>query len=239
MRLRQRSKSTLRATQRWLVRSVALVAGGYGHKVFCVGRNKTGTTTMSTLLANLGYRMGPQYEAERFVNDYQHDMQQPFWDWVDAHEAFQDVPFSNSWFLPELYARYPDALYILTLRDPEEWFKSLTNHHFGALGLARDAGSKEIADALRESTYVAPGWMYRNQMKQYDITSDDLFYDRDHYIRNFEEHNALVRDTIPDRQLLEIDVTRPGVSSSLIFEFLGIPSLPFLSRSMPHMNRRR
>ena len=85
--------------------------------------------------------------------------------------------------------------------------------------------------------YVAPGWMYTNQIKQCHIPSDEQFYDRDHYIRNFEEHTARFRDTIPDRELLEIDVTRFGESRK-IFEFLAVPALFFL-RSMPHMNRRR
>lgn len=34
-------------------------------KVFCVGRNKTGTTTLFDALQGLGYRMGDQLTAEK------------------------------------------------------------------------------------------------------------------------------------------------------------------------------
>ena len=228
----------LRCWRRRVVRQINTRAGVYRQKVFCVGRNKTGTTTMNTVLTDYGFRMGPQREAERFVHDHKWTMQPSFWDWVDAYEAFQDAPFSNTWFLPELYARYPDALYILTVRDPEDWFESLTKFHFGILGLKHDAGPSEIARRLRDNTYVAPGYLYSNQLKQFGLTSDDQLYDRDRYIKNYEDHNALVRRTIPAGQLLEIEIGRHTDTFS-VCQFLGMPVPSLMKRPMPWMNRRK
>jgi hypothetical protein len=227
----------LRNWRRRAVRQINKRAGVYRQKVFCVGRNKTGTTTMQTVLTDYGFRMGPQREAERFVHDHQRDMQPSFWDWVDAHEAFQDVPFSTTWLLPELYARYPDALYILTVRDPDDWFESLTKFHARISGLQNDAERAELARGLRDSTYIAPGYRYAGTIRQYGITSDDQLYDRDLYIRNYEDHNALVRRTIPAGQLLEIDIGNHS-DTSAVCRFLGMPAPSLMKRPMPWMNRR-
>lgn len=221
-----------------LMRLVNERAGAYRQKVFCIGRNKTGTTTMDAVLRYYGFRMGPQHEAERFVHEHRWVMQKPFWDWVAAHEAFQDVPFSNSWFLPELYARYPDARYILTLREPADWFESLTNHHLGAVGLHRGAARAEIARRLRDNSYVAPGWLYRNHVKQFAITSDAQLYDRDRYIRNYEDHTALVRRTVPAAQLLEIDLAKHP-DTAAICRFLGLAAPALMKTPMPWRNRRK
>ena len=227
----------LRHWRRRVVRQINKRAGVYRQKVFCVGRNKTGTTTMTTVLTDYGFHMGPQREAELFVHDHQWNMQPSFWDWVDTHEAFQDIPFSNTWFLPELYARYPDALYILTVRDPEDWFESLTKFHSRISGLQNDAERAKLICGLRKSTYVAPGFRYYGHLKQFGITLDDQLYDRDKYIQNYEYHNALVRRTIPAEQLLEIEIAKHN-DTFLICQFLGMLTPSLMKRPMPWMNRR-
>ena len=236
MNVSGRAKSTAVRARRRFIRQVNSLAGVYRKKVFCVSRNKTGTTTMKELLTHYGYRLGPQAEAERFVWEHEWNMGPAFWEWVDRHEAFQDVPFSSSWFLPELYARYPDAKYVLTLREPGEWFESIANHHFGKLGLPRDADPAEIAERLRADTYVAPGYLHGTHTRQFAIASDDQLYDREHYVRNLEDHNALVRRTIPADQLLEVDIPNTPDTGD-ICAFLGIPTA--LKRPMLWANRRR
>ena len=44
-------------------------AGVYRPKVSCIGRNKTGTTSMAALLEHYGFRVGPQREVERLLLD--------------------------------------------------------------------------------------------------------------------------------------------------------------------------
>lgn len=236
MNVSTRAKKRAIMLRRHAIRKVNAMAGVYRDKVFCVGRNKTGTTTMKEVLSHYGYRLGPQAEAERFVWEHQWNMGPAFWDWVDRHEAFQDVPFSSSWFLPELYERYPDARYVLTVRDPDEWFESIANHHLGKFGLSRDAGPAEIAGRLEADEYVARGYFHGTHTRQFAITSDDQLYDREHYVSNLEAHNALVRRTIPADKLLEIDIPNTP-DTGRICAFLGIPSV--LKRSMPRANRRR
>jgi hypothetical protein len=39
-------------------------------KVFCIGQNKTGTTSMGELLRSLGYKLAPQEPAEMMIDDW-------------------------------------------------------------------------------------------------------------------------------------------------------------------------
>ena len=157
---------------------------------------------------------------------------------MDAHEAFQDVPFSNTELLPELYARYPDALYILTIRDPEDWFESLKKFHLKILGLQRDADPAAMARGLKENTYITPGFLYRTHIWQYGMMDDDDFYNHDHYIQNYSYHNNLVRRTIPADQLLEIEIAK-HTDTLLISQFLKLPFPQSTKRKMPWLNQTK
>lgn len=160
------------------IRAVNARAGVYRTKVFCIGRNKTGTTSMAALLEHYGFRVGPQREVERLLLDLGWTPGARLWEFVESHEAFQDVPFSSSWLLPELFARYPEARYVLTTRDPEAWYASLKNHHFTQMGLAPTASSSDVSSALRADDYVAPGWRYENHCRQFGIEREEQLYDR-------------------------------------------------------------
>ena len=117
-------------------------------KVFCVGRNKTGTSTMEAIFRCYKYRVAPQRTAEWLS----YTAPRLLWPFVERFDAFQDAPFSHTFFIEHLYSRYPDALYILTTRDPNKWFESMINHHFSLFGLPHDAPKSDIARAMRKSS---------------------------------------------------------------------------------------
>lgn len=210
--------------------------GCYARKVFCVGRNKTGTTTMEAVLRLYRYRVAPQARTERLLHDGRGALGPEFRAWMARWEAFQDAPFSATWCVEEIFALHPDALYILTRRDPEQWFASLVNHHFSLFGLPHDASRAEVARALRENAYIAPGHLDAFHRRQFAIASDDQLYDKALYIENLRAHEAAVRALIPKPQLLEIDVSEHA-DTGAICRFLGIPEA--LAAPMPRENRRR
>ena len=53
--------------------------------------------------------------------------------------------------------RYPNALYVLSIRDEEEWFESLINHHCEHLKLPRTASNEELKAKMQADNYIAPG----------------------------------------------------------------------------------
>ena len=63
-------------------------------KVFCIGANKTGTTSIAALLESLGYRLAPQIEAERMIDDWSRRDFRRLLKFCEKYDAFQDVPFS-------------------------------------------------------------------------------------------------------------------------------------------------
>lgn len=95
-------------------------------KVFGIGLNKTGTTSLGACLERLGYRtkgcskkltrgllLDGNYEDTNYT--------------VENYDAFQDWP----WPLIYQYLdkNWPGSKFVLTLRkDPEKWLKSLKRH---------------------------------------------------------------------------------------------------------------
>lgn len=64
-------------------------------KFFCIGRNKTGTTSLKSAFEDLGYPVGNQRKAEILTGKYYFEGNfQPIVDYCKTAQVFQDVPFS-------------------------------------------------------------------------------------------------------------------------------------------------
>jgi hypothetical protein len=132
-------------------------------------------------------------------------------DWdvlMRPYTAQVDWPGGSFW--PELAAANPDALVILSVRDPESWYKSCSNTIF--------AGMNEMAAGGDE-------WMAAMLRLLADRFSDKL-EDKDAMISAFEKHNDAVRKGVPKDRLLEWTASDGW---DPICERLGlaVPSEPF------------
>lgn len=105
-------------------------------KVFGIGFQKTGTTTLLAVFRALGYHC-KDYGKELLPALMRGDLQ-PVFDVVDQHDAFEDNPWPLLY--RELDAQYPGSKFILTLRDESQWIKSVVNH----LGYLPDAMQKLV-----------------------------------------------------------------------------------------------
>lgn len=95
------------------------------HKVFGIGFQKTGTTTLGVMLGQLGYRVTGYYPFRDLAGDPTVD-----WERIGAraaglmadHDAAKDTPW------PLLYRQmdiaFPGAKFIHVTRDPEAWIAS-------------------------------------------------------------------------------------------------------------------
>ena len=83
-------------------------------KIFGIGLSRTGTTSLDTLLKQLGY------ESHHFVPEL---FGTPDWSKADQSDALMDSP------IPLLYKecdeRYPGSKFILTTRDVDKWLTSM------------------------------------------------------------------------------------------------------------------
>lgn len=178
-------------------------------KIFGIGLNKTGTTTLAKCLEMLGfekhlscrndllekYRLGNIEEVLKVADDYR---------------TFEDWPWPLIY--KELYDRYREsALFILTVRkSPDKWVESLKNHSLRT-------------HPVHHSRRLAYGYDYPHG------------FEEEHKLM-YENHNVEVRHFFQTRgaghQLLEL-CWEAGDGWKKLCEFLALP-VPDVP--LPHEN---
>ncbi|QQS39782.1 MAG: hypothetical protein IPM63_10370 [Acidobacteriota bacterium] len=198
-------------------------------KVFCVGRNKTGTTSLAEVFRDLGFSVGSQKKAERFVKDYSRGNWKPLIRHCRTAEVFQDAPFSWPYTWLILHEHFPSAQFVLTTRDPEEWYESVVRFH--GKKFSRDGGVPTKED-LMAAEYNYKGMMWDFNRAIYKTPENDP-YNKEEMIRNYETHNYSIRHFFKDRpNFIEIDVSVDRDYLRLC-DFLGRE--PVANR-FPHLN---
>lgn len=93
---------------------------GHKTKVFCIGFQKTGTTSMGAALEMLGYRMtGGNWARDPEVSRV---ALQRALETAQHYDAFQDNPWPLLY--REMDQAFPGSKFIMTIRPPEQWIKS-------------------------------------------------------------------------------------------------------------------
>lgn len=93
-------------------------------KVFGVGMHKTSTTSLASALYLLGYSVGGYFDTGQF--DTPEALLQTVLDEAAKRDAVQDVPWPQ--FYKELDEQFPGSKFVLTLRDPDRWLRSVVKH---------------------------------------------------------------------------------------------------------------
>jgi hypothetical protein len=190
------------------------------------GLGRTGTTSLQAALQQL---LGApcHHMMELFV----HPEQVPTWhaavrgedvDWTTFladYAAVVDWPSASFW--PELVEHHPDAVVLLSTRDPHQWYESARNTIFPVL--FDEAGEDR-----------SPEW------KEWHAMVHDLFAtrfttdldDEDAAIAAFEAHYAAVRAAVPAERLLEWSVADGWAPLCSALD-VPVPDEPF-----PRLNTR-
>lgn len=145
-------------------------------KIFCVGFQKTGTTSLGAALEILGYRtcgyhpfrdLSKHTDAERLPEL----IKERALDLLADHDAFKDTPW------PLLYrecdVEYPGSKFIHVVRDEERWIESVVKD-FGSHTNAIHAwiyGADAAAPQGREAVYLA-------RYRRHNLEVCDYFKDR-------------------------------------------------------------
>lgn len=206
-------------------------ATGSGRKVFCVGRNKTGTTSLEAALRSLGFRMGLQARGEMLMRDWARRDFTRILALCRTADAFQDVPFSCDHTFRVLDEQFPGSKFILTIRDsPEQWYESLVRFHTRIVR----KGRLPTADDLKAFHYRYPGYLWDSAQFVYGVDEAAL-YDREIYISHYRSHNQRVVEYFRNRpdQLLVLNVAERDAMEKLC-AFLGVDRQ---AQAMPYLNR--
>lgn len=189
-------------------------------KYFCIGRNKTGTTSIKKAFEDLGYRVGDQRSAELLSDKYYFKGNfAPIVAYCKSAQVFQDAPFSWSETFKHLDHAYPGSKFILTIRDDASWYQSITQFH------AKKFGNGQIPTAvdLQAAKYVSKGFIYR-AVKLHGAPDEDI-YNKKILIDHFNRYNQTVRNYFNERpnDLLVINLSEKSSYSKFI-RFLDIDS---------------
>ena len=180
-----------------------------GRKVFGIGFQKTGTTSLGTIFDRLGYRVASYRDFRDFATRERVD-----WEEVTARalavaaevDAAKDTPWPLLY--AELDAAFPGSKFIHVTREPEAWIRSAV---------------KDFANhpnALHEAIYGAP----------YPLGYETIWLDR--YRRHNEEVAAHFADRPDDYLHLRLE---DGVSYEAVCDFLGVPRV---GKGVPVANTR-
>jgi len=184
-------------------------------QVIGAGLGRTGTLTLKTALEQLGF--GP---CHHMVEVFANPEQVPFWnraalgeavEWGELYGTYRaTVDWPGCHFYAELAERYPEAKVILSLRDPERWYVSMSETILKSMGMM---GFGEPGKIPEDHPMRFGGIIIPQKTFNYDFSKDNV-------IAAFERHLANVRSTIAPERLLEFEASQGWEP---LCQFLGVP----------------
>jgi hypothetical protein len=177
-------------------------------KVFGAGLSKTGTTSLQKAFDILGYKtLG--FHTDRLQDAVVEGRADANFRVYDDLDAVFDLPVAH--FYAELAEAYPDAKFILTLRDEDDWWPSIKNHfahrpvkYPRLFDLPKRRKYKIFRKALRERVYG-------------DASPRETLYRQ-----RYREHNARVQTLLPPERLLVMNIMQ-GDGWDKLCGFLDVP----------------
>ncbi|WP_299106678.1 sulfotransferase [uncultured Winogradskyella sp.] len=95
----------------------------YGPKIFCIGYNKTGTTTLGKSLKMLGYKHS-SFDRKIYRKYYLKSKYNKIIDYTSKFESFDDLPWLKEDMIPVLDKAFPGSKFIYLTREEHAWKKS-------------------------------------------------------------------------------------------------------------------
>ncbi len=178
-----------------------------GLQVVGAGYGRTGTHSLKLglekLLGTPCYHMIEVFKHPEHVPAWQSaaDGEMPDWDMLfEGYSAAVDWPASAYW--KELSEAYPDALVLLSVRDPEAWWRSTQATIFNQIDSMPGSEWRTMVNTMFENRFTTS------------------LHDHDICVGKFLKHNEEVRKTINPKRLLEWEASQGWEP---ICAALGIP----------------
>jgi hypothetical protein len=195
-------------------------------KVIGAGFGRTGTYSLKAALEELGF--GPCYHMVEVFENPHHI---PFWqaaaegkttDWMDFFASYNaTVDWPGCTFYEQLMRIYPDAKVLLSVRDPDRWYQSVSNT-ISPRSTARE-GLPDMPDVH--------GQGHMTDTLIWQGTFGGHIENKEHAIAVYERHNEEVKACVPSDKLLVFDVKQGWEP---LCRFLGV-EVP-AGKPFPHLN---
>jgi len=190
-------------------------------RVVGAGLGRTGTTSLKLALERLlgepCYHMDEaDRRGDRLIWKRAFEGEGPEWgQFFDGFAATVDWPAAGLW--QQIHDAFPDALVLLSVREPDVWWASASRTIFPAIasGIPRPGNGRTTSDGMAEA-----------MMARFTPDFCDEAAAKDAYLK----HNDDVRDSVGPSRLVE---WRPGDGWAPLANALGlpVPDDPF-----PHVN---
>lgn len=190
-------------------------------KVFCIGAHKTGTTSLEHCLELLGFSPHAgwnQTALNGLVFSWLNEDYEHLRDFASGFQSFSDSPWNHTDFYKRLYDWFPDSKFILTVRDPKEWFQSYV---------------KWATPPGRAKTQIS-SLPYGPEFHRVAYNNiNDHFEGLEHrYTGIFQKRNQDIVSFFDDSNLLVMDLAK-GDGWEELCKFLNVPTPP---QPFPHLN---
>jgi hypothetical protein len=203
---------------------------------YCVGAGKTGTHSIAGLFAQhyrAAHQPEPSWTIDTILSAAQGRLSSPQLEkYLGCRDRrlWLELESSNfcDYFIRPLVHLFPDAKFILTIRDCYSWLDSLINH-----GLA-----VWLADEwhrLRDLRFSAAGLEHPPEER---TLADHHLYTLDGYLAYWSRHNRNVIETVPAARLLIVRTDRIRAEMPRIADFVEVP-LDTLDQSQVHSYRAK
>lgn len=194
--------------------------------IFCIGCNKTATTSLASLFREK-MRCGDQFSFESLMYDYYDKSYTPILDLIkcysDSNVFFQDVPFSMPNFYKVLNSAFPEAKFILSVRDSvEQWYSSLKRFH-----------NVNSIEELKNYNYRQKNFLYDWYVRGLECDKNDPLneeYLKSVYSLHVKDANEYFSGS---KNFIQINIKEEGLLEKLS-NFTG---LNFLDCKLAHLNK--
>jgi hypothetical protein len=199
-------------------------------KVIGAGFGRTGTMSLKAALERLGF--GPCFHMIDLIRNPE---PLPYWqaaangeqvDWTEALDGWEStIDWPGCTFWEEMAEIWPDAPVLLSVRDPEAWYRSTLNS-------IHEAKEMALRGELQGNTEEAPDPAVMQMINGliWNGTFKGRFTDKEFALEVFRRHNEDVKSKVPADRLLVYEIKQGW---GPLCDFLGVevPDEP-----MPHLN---
>lgn len=130
-------------------------------KIFGVGCNKTGTSSLTKAMEDLEFKIGHEGDARMLFDDWVNRDFSRIINFCRKPQFFQDIPFSLPYTYTAMDQAFPGSKFILSVRDSaDQWYNSNINY------MAKKWGKNNMpptAEEMKNTVYIFKGNHWHTQ----------------------------------------------------------------------------
>lgn len=203
-------------------------------KVIGAGFGRTGTFSLKAALEELGF--GPCYHMFEIIEDTTRAAgwseltrggEADLTSMLEGFESAVDWPACAYW--EQIAKEFPDAKIVLTVRDPDSWYRSMQEMQRSGGEVFGSAANDPAASAETRAAMLRLGDLVNRVI--WFGTFRGRFANAEHAKKVFTEHNQYVQEVVPADRLL---VFRAEQGWGPLCEFLEVPEP--VGKPFPRLN---